>query len=596
MRKKFFAMYALVGALVASPVFTSCVDDSESASVTAIRNAKAEQLKASAAYTAAQTEYEKALTALKEAELAAKLAANAEDAALSEYKVAALKAQYEASVLNYENTKLLYLQAMKNLENDNISSAADNYSIAIDKINSLNAQLTEAKMGLAQAGLDSTKNVALLKAEVEKQNAIIAEATAQIERIKALEGDSKEELEMKLENLKDSYRALKKENAVATDAETKALDAVKNAVKAYNNTDYAKAIADLNTTYSIAWTATAADNKKKYELNKDGEAPTLDGTSNIQEGYKYEYIANYTPATESSILAKRQSLNDDLEKFEAALGKDTDAAGTTYTYTYSDGTTTATGLTAYAQMATPNANLKAAKDMPETTDAEKAAKKTAIENAEIAVAQANETILAPALKDIEDAKAKIAKFEALLAAVTEGSEEHKAWVAAQETLLAAVEAYNEADAVVAEIGAKLTANGIQGIDSDGELTGTSLGEAAILETLIKNTVDAATLIAEYEGAINEAKAAIEEGIEGTTFEYQIVEITQVHEHWDSYTNNWRYVYAYGYSTKQITDVSTEDLKALYEKRIANIEAQLAVQEALAAKYKAELDALLAAEA
>ena len=45
------------------------------------------------------------ITALKEAELAAKLAANAEDAALSEYKVAALKAQYEASVLNYENTQ-----------------------------------------------------------------------------------------------------------------------------------------------------------------------------------------------------------------------------------------------------------------------------------------------------------------------------------------------------------------------------------------------------------------------------------------------------------------------------------------------------------
>ena len=596
MRKKFFAMYALVGALVASPVFTSCVDDSESASVTAIRNAKAEQLKASAAYTAAQTEYEKALTALKEAELAAKLAANAEDAALSEYKVAALKAQYEASVLNYENTKLLYLQAMKNLENDNISSAADNYSIAIDKINSLNAQLTEAKMGLAQAGLDSTKNVALLKAEVEKQNAIIAEATAQIERIKALEGDSMEELEMKLENLKDSYRALKKENAVATDAETKALDAVKNAVKAYNNTDYAKAITDLNTTYSIAWTATAA-NKKFYELNKDGEAPTTTGSTTIEEGKKYEYIANYTPATESSILAKRQSLNDDLEKYEAAVGKDTDAAGTTYTYTYSDGTTTVPDRTAYSYMADPNATLKAAKDMPETTDAEKAAKKTAIENAEIAVAQANETYLAPALKNIEDAKAKIAKFEALLAAVTEGSEEHKAWVAAQEALLAAVEAYNEADAVVAEISKKLTANGIPGLNPDGTFTSATLtGEAAILNTLIENTVDAATLIAGYEEDINEAKAAIEEGIEGTTFEYQIVEITQVHEVWDNYTNNWRYFYAYGYTTEQISDVSTEDLKALYEKRIANIEAKLAVQEALAAKYKAELDALLAAEA
>ena len=37
MKKKFFAIYALVGALVASPIFTSCVDDEESPSVSAIR-------------------------------------------------------------------------------------------------------------------------------------------------------------------------------------------------------------------------------------------------------------------------------------------------------------------------------------------------------------------------------------------------------------------------------------------------------------------------------------------------------------------------------------------------------------------------------
>ena len=54
MKKKFFAMYALAGALVASPVFTSCVDSEESASVTQLRGAKAEQLKAAAALAQAQ--------------------------------------------------------------------------------------------------------------------------------------------------------------------------------------------------------------------------------------------------------------------------------------------------------------------------------------------------------------------------------------------------------------------------------------------------------------------------------------------------------------------------------------------------------------
>ena len=50
MRKKLFAMYALAGALVASPIFTSCVDDTVSSSVEALRGAKVEALKAQAAY------------------------------------------------------------------------------------------------------------------------------------------------------------------------------------------------------------------------------------------------------------------------------------------------------------------------------------------------------------------------------------------------------------------------------------------------------------------------------------------------------------------------------------------------------------------
>ena len=56
MKKKFFAIYALAGALVASPIFTSCVDDTESASVEALRGAKAEQLKSLAALNNAKAD------------------------------------------------------------------------------------------------------------------------------------------------------------------------------------------------------------------------------------------------------------------------------------------------------------------------------------------------------------------------------------------------------------------------------------------------------------------------------------------------------------------------------------------------------------
>ena len=74
MRKNFLAIYALVGALVASPVFTSCVDNEESPSVTQLRGAKAEQLKAAAALAQAQAAAETTLAnaeaALKDAQAA----------------------------------------------------------------------------------------------------------------------------------------------------------------------------------------------------------------------------------------------------------------------------------------------------------------------------------------------------------------------------------------------------------------------------------------------------------------------------------------------------------------------------------------------
>ena len=79
MKKRMMAIYALVGALAASPIFTSCVDSDESASVSNIRNAKTEQLKAISSMSElqaelvkiqadAEAEMIKAKTALEQAE------------------------------------------------------------------------------------------------------------------------------------------------------------------------------------------------------------------------------------------------------------------------------------------------------------------------------------------------------------------------------------------------------------------------------------------------------------------------------------------------------------------------------------------------
>ena len=78
MKKNFFAIYALVGAFIASPVFTSCVDDTESASVTAIRDAKTAELKSIAALKKAEAQAKATLDAaqiaLKNAQAEAQIA------------------------------------------------------------------------------------------------------------------------------------------------------------------------------------------------------------------------------------------------------------------------------------------------------------------------------------------------------------------------------------------------------------------------------------------------------------------------------------------------------------------------------------------
>lgn len=78
MRKKFIGVYALMAVLALGTTVTSCVDDTESAAVTEIRNLKLKQLQALADVAEANATIKKIKAQLAEnsydAELAAKLA------------------------------------------------------------------------------------------------------------------------------------------------------------------------------------------------------------------------------------------------------------------------------------------------------------------------------------------------------------------------------------------------------------------------------------------------------------------------------------------------------------------------------------------
>ena len=97
MKKKFFAIYALIGALVASPIFTSCVDDEESPSVTAIRNAKAAELKSIAALKKAEAQAQATLDAANIALKAAQADAQLAAAKLAEAEAALEETRNEAA-------------------------------------------------------------------------------------------------------------------------------------------------------------------------------------------------------------------------------------------------------------------------------------------------------------------------------------------------------------------------------------------------------------------------------------------------------------------------------------------------------------------
>lgn len=105
MRKKFLAIYALVGALVASPIFTSCIDSEESPTVTTVRKENAEKQKALAALAQAQAQTETLLANANAALLEAKTQAKQIENQKAEIELAILETELESDKIDLEKKK-----------------------------------------------------------------------------------------------------------------------------------------------------------------------------------------------------------------------------------------------------------------------------------------------------------------------------------------------------------------------------------------------------------------------------------------------------------------------------------------------------------
>jgi hypothetical protein len=263
MKKKFFVLYALAGAFVVSPILTSCVDDDESASVTAVREAKAEQLKglaalanaqaqaettkasAEAALYAAEAEYQKALAESALANAAATTAsterANEEFAA----ELERIKAENEYNTAKYA----LWLEEQKQQVisngNEQISTAADNYIKALGTLADLNKQLVSAKLTLSQVQANADYAEAATNAYVVEKTNQINSKTLQIAVLEASKDKD-------ADTLYDEYLAsitAAKEAAEAWQEAQDALEAANDAVDAAEYLTHTAALDEAGYSY-----------------------------------------------------------------------------------------------------------------------------------------------------------------------------------------------------------------------------------------------------------------------------------------------------------------------------------------------------------
>ena len=194
MKKKLMMVAVLLGALSLG----ACVDNDESASVEAVRNAKAEQLKGAAALANAQAGVQDAQKRLVEAQAEAKEFENQKDQEDYERNKEKLIAQANADLWAAKANEERAKQDFLNVADEQLKQLYSEYQNYSSQLNGLQATRDQNAITLAnyKAGLISYKEV------VEKQKAIklasIAQNDAKIAAYTKYDGLDKADLQNKV--------------------------------------------------------------------------------------------------------------------------------------------------------------------------------------------------------------------------------------------------------------------------------------------------------------------------------------------------------------------------------------------------------------
>ena len=536
MRKKFIAVYALMAVLaLGSTTLTSCVDDTESASVTAIRDLKMQQLQALVTYNTASAKMQ---------ELRAKMAEATYDADL-----AAELAQAERELQDAE-------LAIKNSLNNYQQGIMTNYSKALNKVGELTTEIAQAKLQKAQLEIDTTYAKEIVKDQIRTQEKTVKSNEAALEVYKNLADNGYDELVTEQKQVeiqkKENSEALAVNSNKLTTANTAYVTAQGDITRRYVQQDGSISLELITTdvlepTNAVAQAAyTLTDMYDEYKTEITGFKSVINKTEKIELSEGSDIAIKIFTLNKNNEIDATKAMADYVESMKEALGTDKDKAnqiGSAYAQkAYADeqlaaaekALAAAEKALAAADEDDPNyAQLKAdvvreegnVRSMTKNVNREADELADAIENYDDAVALQKE--YTEALKTFTDTTAYKAYTDRVTAIVnTEGK------------------AKAELDAEKLELTIKST-----------ELTAKEIA----LNGLVNSSIDIETEIATCESNIAEAQKEIAK--------LELV-LSQVNG----------------------GQILTDDLLAILDTEIANAEAEKAVYEKLAEQYKQQLEA------
>lgn len=614
MRKKFIAVYALMAVLaLGSTTLTSCVDDNESASVTAIRNAKADQLKALAALSNAQAEAAKiqaeAEAALKNAQAEWKKEQTEEAKQKFAIKIEVIKAQAERDIALAKKDALQYEKEIWENADAKIQAMVLDYQTALNEVISTKEELIEAKIDYAHFEVDSTLAEAKYKEFVIDQNRTIAQNEADIKRLQALAegGADKTALAEQMEVL--AGQAYKMLHTDLPAVEAKQAEAEKAKEDAYLPINIDKPFTEDQEHEKLEWEAGLLPYAKGVQTLKAYEAEYSDEdikfieadnetyVASIKECFEEEAVTVYTRSKGSDFVKATQvvenALNQDIADATANLG--------------AKKTATEAGTGALGDLEQAEADLKAKQAALAAENAKPDKDQSVINQLEgeiddlnVSIEQYKESV-AQYTEEIADLKQELKDFQATLEVVKEGSDAQKQYIETAKTVLKAAEAYVTAQHEVHKVDNAIKLIGLSKYDFNDnmevktDVQGTNGSQYNQLYKLYSNTADVEELIAECEKNIAEAKKAIERGessSNGYHFEEKWVDVAV----YDDYGNFTRWeqkrvlIKVYDYVDERFTETT----RAMMEENIKRLEEELAVYEQIANNYKAALDAAIQA--